>query len=747
MQPRTYYDPAYPYTHDLDMDPRLMGFHNTLTPFAQNTSSSRLDMFASNLPQAVTLDNPDFPLIYTGWEYNLGEYEINSSRRDSDIQILEVIPKYLTTYASGGIDSTPHYLIIYKNVDANSPDYNKLDYCIVSRYFRGAEGFGHINKFTRNATSLLKKGQFIPREVVLTESPTTTDGLVKFGANLNVGYITDERTTEDAFPISQTGANKLISTSIIRRPIDLRPDQHPINLYGRDPLEFRIIPDIGEKVRDDGLLFASRTISSETAAIDSCPSTMNEVRIPYDNCIPVEPGAEVLDINVYLNVPRDKISWQSFKQLEKYVDGSAHYWESIYRVFLEHRGNCSGISNKLNTLVTTAIQHMAAMRRRIPGLFIKKPVEFIGRNRQRIGFLLIDVTLGFKRGVQPGFKITDRYGGKGVTCVVVPDDEMPIDEYGFRVDLLVDPAATVKRMNTGQLVEADLNRMSMFVARKVEQAFKRSPDEAWELLYEYYNDIRPKYAKLIAETLVTKQERIEHIKICIEKGIALNIPSGFMKIFDRKQAYIHKLFAKWGVRFAPLKYKRWDSSRQEMVDFKTKPIAIGSKYVYLLCKIPESHSVGVARINQHGIPIKPASSHIKNMLPINGNPIKAGEDELRGFTTEIPPDEIVRFIGLQANSKTGTELAIQTLLESAHPTQIDRFNISTTTLQQTSAAPALLRHLSATAGIDLSENTIAFPSDFPAFLQKYSQAPVAVESPPLMDEGRHGEVTEDDDTD
>jgi DNA-directed RNA polymerase subunit beta' len=59
-----------------------------------------------------------------------------------------------------------------------------------------------------------------------------------------------------------------------------------------------------------------------------------------------------------------------------------------------------------------------------------------------------------------GDKITGRYGNKGIIIHVVPDKEMPRDEKGAVIDLILNPNGVIGRMNLGQIMETTASKVA-----------------------------------------------------------------------------------------------------------------------------------------------------------------------------------------------------------------------------------------------------------------------------------------------
>ena len=69
---------------------------------------------------------------------------------------------------------------------------------------------------------------------------------------------------------------------------------------------------------------------------------------------------------------------------------------------------------------------------------------------------VIKVYLAVKRRIQPGDKLAGRHGNKGVISVIMPVEDMPYDEKGEPVDIVLNPLGVPSRMNVGQLMETHL---------------------------------------------------------------------------------------------------------------------------------------------------------------------------------------------------------------------------------------------------------------------------------------------------
>ena len=69
---------------------------------------------------------------------------------------------------------------------------------------------------------------------------------------------------------------------------------------------------------------------------------------------------------------------------------------------------------------------------------------------------IVKVYLAVKRRIQPGDKMAGRHGNKGVISVIMPVEDMPYDEHGDPIDIVLNPLGVPSRMNVGQILETHL---------------------------------------------------------------------------------------------------------------------------------------------------------------------------------------------------------------------------------------------------------------------------------------------------
>ena len=104
---------------------------------------------------------------------------------------------------------------------------------------------------------------------------------------------------------------------------------------------------------------------------------------------------------------------------------------------------------------------------------------------------IVKVYLAIKRTIQPGDKMAGRHGNKGVISVVMPEEDMPYDEKGEPVDIVLNPLGVPSRMNVGQILETHLGAASKGLGEKIGKLLDAQVKvtELRKLITDVYNKI------------------------------------------------------------------------------------------------------------------------------------------------------------------------------------------------------------------------------------------------------------------
>ncbi len=104
---------------------------------------------------------------------------------------------------------------------------------------------------------------------------------------------------------------------------------------------------------------------------------------------------------------------------------------------------------------------------------------------------IVKVYLAIKRRIQPGDKMAGRHGNKGVISVIMPVEDMPYDEQGNPVDIVLNPLGVPSRMNVGQILETHLGAAAKGLGDKIEAMLQQEQKVAdiRKFLDQIYNGI------------------------------------------------------------------------------------------------------------------------------------------------------------------------------------------------------------------------------------------------------------------
>ncbi|MBV7415900.1 DNA-directed RNA polymerase subunit beta [Aeromonas encheleia] len=102
---------------------------------------------------------------------------------------------------------------------------------------------------------------------------------------------------------------------------------------------------------------------------------------------------------------------------------------------------------------------------------------------------IVKVYLAVKRRIQPGDKMAGRHGNKGVISKICPVEDMPHDEFGRPVDIVLNPLGVPSRMNIGQILEVHLGLAAKGIGEKIDRMIKdqRELHEMREFLQQVYD--------------------------------------------------------------------------------------------------------------------------------------------------------------------------------------------------------------------------------------------------------------------
>ena len=183
----------------------------------------------------------------------------------------------------------------------------------------------------------------------------------------------------------------------------------------------------------------------------------------------------------------------------------------------------------------------------------------------------VKVYLAVKRRVQPGDKMAGRHGNKGVISVIMPVEDMPHDEHGVPVDVVLNPLGVPSRMNVGQVLETHMGLAAKTLGEKIDRMIKEQVKvaEVRKFLQEVY-DVGVGTQKVELDKLTS--EEFDGLTKNLRAGVPIATP-----VFDGANEHeIKQLLA-----LADLP----ESGQMELYDGRTgdmfeRPVTVG--YMYML---------------------------------------------------------------------------------------------------------------------------------------------------------------------
>ena len=136
---------------------------------------------------------------------------------------------------------------------------------------------------------------------------------------------------------------------------------------------------------------------------------------------------------------------------------------------------------------------------------------------------VVKVYLAVKRQIQPGDKMAGRHGNKGVISKINPIEDMPYDENGQPVDIVLNPLGVPSRMNIGQILETHLGFAAKGIGDQINRMIKEKQEVA--KLREYIQkayDLGDACQKVDLSTFT--DEEVMRLAQNLRKGLPLATP-------------------------------------------------------------------------------------------------------------------------------------------------------------------------------------------------------------------------------
>lgn len=671
-----------------DIDIRLLGLTG-LNPYARHNSSPRAAMFTKHIGQMLTISNPEPRRIQSGIDREFGRYT-HSVKFPHNSTVLRVIPQYPAVLKTNNIRYNPLTTVIYEDADS---DIQEVCVKQIPGYHTLHQQFGFDYKPSKRFTDYIRPGANIPAGTIVANSPNIDDdGNYCYGVNAKVAYTSQVGGIEDGIVVSESFLDKLKINVYEDRTIQFGTKELPLNIYGTEEF-FKIIPDVGERIQEDGVLAVLRGFDVDLAPADLSVESM-QIPNTFDEYIYGHPGAEIVNIRIVHNPSKDDIMLTNMdEQLHKYLRAQTRYYQEIIKEYERLRRETRGkvrISNELHRLVADAMALTDEKNR----------LKYNDKNN-KLDCWALTVTFRYQVKADIGHKLTDMSGGKGVICGVKPDHEMLMDADGNRADIEMDADSVAKRMNLAKLYEQYVNASGSATQKRIAKMIAHdSTPFGYQVAFEYalgfYKLTSPFTYEMVGRAMLDARSHIDEI---IANGFYLSVPpDNPINHVDM----VRLLQEHYPACYGPCTYVG-----QTGKTITTKnPILIGEVYFILLDKIANDFSsVSSAKLQHYGLPAKPTRRN-KYSGPTRISPTRtAGESEVRLFVNVAGGAATADLLDRSTNPLVHQEI-VKGILQAEHPTNVDNYVDRSKYRVGNGTILNLTRHILACGGVEFKRGDI-----------------------------------------
>ncbi|WP_027672431.1 DNA-directed RNA polymerase subunit beta [Rheinheimera baltica] len=487
----------------MDVAPQqIVSVAAALIPFLEHDDANRALMGSNMQRQAVPTLRADKPLVGTGIERVVA--------KDSGVTVV--------AKRGGVIDYVDASRIVIKvNEEEMVAGEAGIDIYNLTKYTRSNQNT------CINQRPCVNHGEPIERGDVLADGPSTDLGELALGQNLRVAFMPwNGYNFEDSILLSERLVQEDRLTTIhiqelscIARDTKLGPEEITgdipnVGESALSKLDEAGIVYIGAEVKGGDILVGKVTPKGESqltpeekllrAIFGEKASDVKDSSLRVPNSV----TGTVIDVQVFTRdgVEKDKrareIEEMEVKQAKKDLNEEFRILEAgIFdraRNLLEQ----SGVDRaKLDTMKGDALfnqslsdedkqNDLEQLATQYEEIRIEYDKKFEAKRRKIVqgddlapGVLkIVKVYLAVKRRIQPGDKMAGRHGNKGVISTIVPVEDMPYDEHGKPVDIVLNPLGVPSRMNIGQILETHLGLAARGIGDKIDAMIKEHKETA-----------------------------------------------------------------------------------------------------------------------------------------------------------------------------------------------------------------------------------------------------------------------------
>ncbi len=513
----------------MDVSPRqVVSVAASLIPFLEHDDANRALMGSNMQRQAVPTLTAQKPLVGTGIERTVA----------ADSGVCEVALR------GGVVESVDASRVVVRvNPDEIETGEAGVDIYSLTKYTRSNQNT------CINQRPVVKEGDVVERGDILADGPSVDMGELALGQNMRIAFmpwngynfedsilVSEKVVREDRFTTIHIQELTCIARDTKLGSEEITADIPNVGEAALNKLDESGVVYIGAEVRAGDILVGKVTPKGETqltpeekllrAIFGEKASDVKDTSLR----VPSSVKGTVIDVQIFTRdgLEKDDRSLAIEKsEIEKYrKDFHDQYrivesatFERLQEALVGNKANSGpgGIKKgtditaellagleaddwfklrmadaKLNDLLDAAKTQLDEQRTRLDDLLADKRRKIESGDDLAPGVLkIVKVYLAVKRRIQPGDKMAGRHGNKGVISVIMPEEDMPCDESGVPVDVVLNPLGVPSRMNVGQVLEMHLGLAAKGLGEKIDQMVKeqRAIADIRSFLDKVYNQV------------------------------------------------------------------------------------------------------------------------------------------------------------------------------------------------------------------------------------------------------------------
>jgi len=582
----------------MDVSPKqVLSVAASLIPFLENNDANRALMGSNMMRQAVPTLIPQKPLVGTGLERQVAS--------DSGVCIV--------ANNAGIVDSVDGGRIVIK---VSSGDNVSVDIYNLVKYTRSNQNT------CINQRPLVKKGDHVKAGDVIADGPSIDLGELAIGQNMRIAFMPwNGFNYEDSILVSERVVQEDRLTSIhiqeltcITRDTKLGMEEITSDIPGvsesaLSKLDENGIVYAGAKVEAGDILVGKVTPKGESqlspeekllkAIFGEKASDIKDTSLR----VPSSVSGTVIDVQIFTRDGVDKNPRAKSNESTMVSDYSKDLDDEMRIVTNSLKNTLVSLIKKENLITTkgkltqesinemdldallkTSIKNkkVSDLQKNIADQFkkyqaenkekmaiFKKKIE--GGNDLAPGVLsVIKVYLAVKRKIQAGDKLAGRHGNKGVISSIIPVEDMPYDENGEPVDIVLNPLGVPSRMNVGQILETHLGLAAKGLGSKIDKMIKSK--EKLDGVKKVLNDIYSFGPSENDDISSFKDSEVKELADNLRDGVPFATP-----VFDGANEYQIKELLKYADLPESGQFDLYDGRTGEKFD---RPVTVG--YMYML---------------------------------------------------------------------------------------------------------------------------------------------------------------------